>query len=89
MNKRDRYNRYIASAEWRAKRQEIAEERNFKCEKCGCDVRECGFEVHHKTYIHFGAEKDNELKLLCVKCHKQLHAEVKNRKKKIHKYSKI
>ena len=78
MNKREEYEAYLHSKQWKQKRQEIAERRNFTCEICGQKTLN-NFHIHHKTYIHFGAERDNELKFLCENCHENLHKMVRQK----------
>jgi 5-methylcytosine-specific restriction endonuclease McrA len=66
------YEEYLQSPAWQSKRHHIAVLRNYTCEKCKKVVK-TGFHIHHKTYRHFGDEKDNELMFLCESCHKKLH----------------
>lgn len=66
------YSEYINSPEWRAKRLEVADRANYKCERCGKPVY-CGYHIHHKTYKRFGDENLSDLAFLCPDCHKKLH----------------
>ena len=75
----ENYKRFIRSNEWQKIRERIIHDRRYKCEKCGFDKK---LHVHHVTYIRFGGnELDEDLKLLCKKCHKKIHG-YKNKKHK-------
>lgn len=80
------YKEYLMSDEWQEKRLHIAKLRKYTCEKCKKIIKS-GFHIHHKTYKHFGAEKDHELMFLCRNCHKIVHIK-KNIKKAKSKKSK-
>jgi HNH endonuclease len=62
---RARYDEYILSPQWEAKRQKVFLERD-RCERCG---RANLLEVHHVTYERLGREPDSELEVLCSFCH--------------------
>lgn len=70
------YNTYMLTEHWKVLRERIAYNKNYKCDICGKHVKMC-FQVHHKTYKHVGNELDNELSLLCIECHENLHTERK------------
>ena len=72
MSYKERYEEYISSREWKEKRKQIAIKRNFICEMCKEKVKE-NFHVHHLTYENFTNEKDEDLMLLCQKCHEKIH----------------
>lgn len=82
------YNQYINSKEWKAKRQEVFDERGEVCEKCGSLHL---VQVHHLNYKRFGGkEKMSDLMALCKKCHMEVH-DIKYKPKKYygpknHKY---
>lgn len=64
-----RYRKYLQSDWWKQRRNEIVEQRKV-CEICGSSKN---LEVHHLTYENIGHEKDEDLKLLCCKCHRKVH----------------
>lgn len=61
------YDRYIHSAEWRAKADQRMEKDGHICQVCGKEASD----VHHLTYDHFGYEDMGDLVSLCRKCHKK------------------
>ena len=63
------YLTYLDSAEWRARRCEIIEARGAECESCGADDEM--LELHHLTYERLGNELDEDLVLLCERCHRR------------------
>lgn len=66
------YYAYMRSAEWHAKRVEAITFYGNACLVCKTDKR---LHVHHKTYVRLGMEKMSDLAVLCVDCHRRLHAE--------------
>ena len=66
------YSEYLLSKHWKAKRKHIFEIRNHVCEICKKKLT-TRFEVHHKTYERIGDELEEDLQLLCHKCHVELH----------------
>ncbi len=64
------YDAYISSAEWKATRTRILEQRGYRCETCGATKK---LEVHHLTYERFGHERDDDLRVLCSPCHHRTH----------------
>jgi len=60
------YEVYMQSKEWFLRKQNVYEQRGGKCERCGSDFRT---EVHHLSYKNLGNEKDDDLIVLCRKCH--------------------
>jgi 5-methylcytosine-specific restriction endonuclease McrA len=80
--RRKKYNFYLNSDAWRAKRKEaIAFYRN-SCSECGSGST---LHVHHKTYVNFGHEPMSDLSLLCEDCHMILHGHVAKVKSKLKK----
>jgi len=63
------YNEYLLSDIWISKRDLLIKIRK-KCEKCGSEKNLC---VHHLTYENVGDEKMEDLMVLCLKCHKEIH----------------
>lgn len=60
---------YLASLRWGATDARVRHERRGRCAGCGT---EDGAESHHLGYGHIGAELDDELLLLCPRCHTYL-----------------
>ena len=63
--------KYLKSQKWlilKAKRLRIADRR---CEKCGIGTRQ--LHLHHITYERLLDEDINDLRILCSKCHSELH----------------
>ena len=64
------YKRYIASNAWRARRLRfIATTKG----RCPCGARD-NLHVHHATYERMGSERDEDLRLVCERCHSEIHA---------------
>lgn len=63
-----KYREYIASPEWRKKREHAIVRAGFVCQNCKVSKRE--LEVHHLTYRNLGNESPHELIVLCHSCHK-------------------
>lgn len=75
----EKYDDYLKTKHWRAKRKAIIEERQGVCEKCKKKIVEKGkMHVHHKTYVRIGDELPSDLMLLCEDCHHDIH----NKRKK-------
>ena len=64
------YIEYIHSKEWRIICKRI-HKRDRVCQGCGTRDH---LDVHHKTYKNFKNESDEELILVCRKCHNTIHA---------------
>lgn len=70
------YNEYLCSEHWKRFRASVIKKRKV-CEICG--GTSYIMNVHHITYNSLGKEKDKDVALLCVDCHKYVH-EVKSGK---------
>jgi len=69
-NKRERQIFYD-SQEWTDIKENLFKIRGKKCEECG---RKKNIQVHHLTYVRFGGnELEEDLKILCSKCHTDEH----------------
>ncbi len=68
------YQDYILSKEWDRLRQWRIAKDKFKCAKCGFKHE---LRVHHKTYERLGHEDIDDLITLCVRCHNDIHYELK------------
>lgn len=66
---------YLASTRWRELRSRVIRAASGRCTKCNissfrCRERYgCGLDVHHLTYERFGNERDDDLSVLCRRCH--------------------
>jgi hypothetical protein len=83
--RREAYNQYIQSDEWRKKvknnlRTDMRRERGgVVCSRCGMSERDNkltygeGLHGHHLTYKRFGHEHSEDVQLLCSRCHAWEH----------------
>jgi 5-methylcytosine-specific restriction endonuclease McrA len=67
---RAKYETYLQSPEWKAKRDKVLKRADGKCEGCG---ERPASEVHHLTYAHVCEEFLFELVALCTDCHARVH----------------
>ena len=76
------YDQYLETKHWQdvrdSKFDEQAKEHGHNyCEKCGETpnkvTRETALHVHHKTYERLGAERLEELMIICRPCHEKEH----------------
>lgn len=74
---RCKYEGYMQSKRWFAKRKHKLLVANYTCERCGyCSYTaavDIPLDVHHKTYEHLGDEPLEDLEVLCRRCHTQHH----------------
>lgn len=73
------YYEYIESEAWKARRNLALERCGHKCQLCS---RTDGLQVHHNSYENLGNELDEDLIVLCRRCHEAFHAKVDNRTRK-------
>ncbi|MFA4972490.1 MAG: HNH endonuclease [bacterium] len=67
------WRRYLRSKAWKERRLEAIRRAGYRCQVCGrvnFDDRE--YQVHHRSYEHFGAERPEELMALCKRCHRRV-----------------
>lgn len=64
------YQNYLNTQHWKKFRDSIIKSRK-KCECCG--TTEPIMNVHHISYSNIGKEKDRDVALLCISCHKYIH----------------
>lgn len=69
MNERERYQRYLCSPEWWAKRNAVMERARGLCERCGREAEQ----VHHLTYARKYDERLDDLLAICGRCHNAIH----------------
>lgn len=67
----DKYKRYMESPEWKIRRAAALARAGMRCERCRRMGE--GLDVHHLRYDSLGFEPDEDLEVLCVKCHKAEH----------------
>jgi len=71
------YKIYIKSEPWKMVREMCLIRAGFMCEKCGKMGKQIGgrsiLHVHHKTYERFGMEDMDDLLVVCINCHKNIH----------------
>jgi 5-methylcytosine-specific restriction endonuclease McrA len=68
---RSRYDAYLRSEEWAAKRKAAVRRAGHTCQVCNqADTR---LEVHHRTYQRLYDEKPMDLTVLCSRCHALFH----------------
>ncbi len=63
------YEAYLATPEWRMRREQAIARTKGSCEICG----EIATDVHHLTYRNIGAELSEDLMPVCRICHKIIH----------------
>jgi 5-methylcytosine-specific restriction endonuclease McrA len=68
--KRPDYCEYLASVRWRKVREWVFHLAGYRCERCPSAE---GLQVHHKTYVRLGREKQKDLEVLCRDCHRRVH----------------
>ena len=74
---RQRYQSYLQSDDWKAKRNAVLKAARYRCRRCGAPANE----VHHETYKRIYNESMSDLTALCGKCHKAAHTTKKTSQK--------
>lgn len=64
------YPEYLESEEWRHRRRNVIHRAQSRCEQCGSRR---SLQVHHLTYERLGREHDDDLLVLCARCHIDVH----------------
>ena len=64
------YKEYLLGDWWRSRKAQAIRDAGYKCEQCGSMNR---LEVHHLNYQNLGNEGDDDLVMLCRKCHEGWH----------------
>jgi 5-methylcytosine-specific restriction endonuclease McrA len=67
-----KYEDYLASPEWAAKRELVLQREGYVCQGCGVAR---ATQAHHVTYAHLRHEFLWELLAVCKECHTRYHAE--------------
>lgn len=65
-----RYNEYLNSMEWRARRAKVLQRDNYTCQAC---LVETATQVHHTTYDRVFREPLFDLQSVCDECHESIH----------------
>jgi len=69
--RRQRYQSYLRSPQWYARRQVALAKAGRRCRDCGRPTAK--LQVHHLTYKRIFREHPKDLRALCWKCHKRHH----------------
>ena len=64
------YQKYLQSDRWEYVRRCALNRSKYDCKKCG---HRDALDVHHLSYERLGNERDEDLIVLCRRCHKDLH----------------
>lgn len=67
---RESYLAYLNSPHWRWVRNRALKRVAYRCERC--DAKR-DLQVHHKSYERLGAERPDDLEVLCFSCHADHH----------------
>lgn len=71
------YHNYMLSPDWKAKREEAFLFYGRKCQAC---EKTKTLHVHHADYEKLGYEPMSDLRILCGRCHRELHKKLKLKK---------
>lgn len=85
VDRRKSYLDYLKSSKWKAFKLKLKKDRGSKCE--GCGKTGVPLDGHHLTYERLFNELPEDIKLLCRKCHSEIHSKKQvnnkpNKKKK-------
>lgn len=72
---------YWKSEEWTKMKADLFVLRGGKCERCGKTLG-ATFVPHHLSYDHFKEETVEDLQLLCMRCHAEVHGKVVHSRQK-------
>jgi len=64
------YKEYLQTKHWQEIRKKALHRANYKCQLCSSKEN---LNVHHNTYENRGCEKEEDLIVLCQKCHGKFH----------------
>lgn len=64
------YFEYLQTPEWQATRRQMLERALFRCQLCNANGL---LDVHHRTYERRGEEWEEDLIVLCRRCHQKHH----------------
>ena len=80
---KSKYSAYLASKDWRKKRQQALDHYGNSCVLCDSDA----VDVHHRTYDRIYNEDMGDLIVLCRDCHAMHHKKLSKRSPKKSKVS--
>jgi 5-methylcytosine-specific restriction endonuclease McrA len=64
------YKEYLQTKHWKIVRENALSYWDNKCALC---FSEDNLNVHHRTYLSLGGERDNDVIVLCKVCHERHH----------------
>jgi 5-methylcytosine-specific restriction endonuclease McrA len=80
------YRSYLRPKHWRETRQRAIKASNYTCQRCKKRDRYhdaprskrkgARLQVHHLTYARVGNERDSDLRVLCIDCHRRAHMSI-------------
>lgn len=77
---REEYAEYLQSVWWARRRWVALERAGYRCQRCGFQGTRSeysnvttGVHVHHLRYDNLGHEPDEDLCVLCPRCHGEIH----------------
>lgn len=65
--------KYLSSKHWKGLRIRIYEKFGGECQRCKEIIPFNVANIHHRTYLRIGNEKETDLILYCDRCHKIIH----------------
>ncbi len=65
------YPDYLKSEHWQRMRRRAISLAGFRCHDC--DDRQSELHVHHLNYDRVGRERQSDLRVLCKRCHEEMH----------------
>lgn len=66
------YQDYLQTDHWKATSKAAKERASHRCQVC--NKLDPHLHTHHRTYVRRGAEREDDLIVLCAKCHSLFHA---------------
>jgi hypothetical protein len=70
-NRKKDYAKYLNSNKWISFSSKIKKERGLKCEKC--QASGVILHAHHLTYDRLGCERPEDILIVCIPCHEEIH----------------
>ena len=67
------YDAYIRSWEWRWFAEQMKAAMDYQCERCDIGAPESVLHVHHIHYDSLGKESEEDIEVLCNRCHAEEH----------------
>lgn len=64
------YRAYLRSSHWKTVRRDALRRAGNKCQLCSSRIR---LEVHHNSYEHLWDETEQDVVVLCRRCHAKFH----------------